>query len=460
MNGNDSVYFLNRIMCDPCVTIVGGPNPCDTCYAAKNRPQFLQRQVTVSSSGIANFRDTGNIVINTLAALSNSWLFDSTQNISATVIAVSMDSVFGNYDSVKTMLLSSGDTLRLSKNFGVIQYPNHYGLNSYYRLVGIEGRNLGEHVPKFADFFNFDVGDMFEYHRHGSLGSDCNFDERRKYSITSRQVTIDSIVYLAHGIFRRQEWPVGFWSQCDTFLYVSSNYNITFIYKDSLDHFDNKYNREAFNLANHLQLNGHDNVSPCGDNDSAYDRVNIYKDSNLVISKSFGIAFGGLNGGYDNYYHYTEYQYGDTLYMDPSLTGLDFWAFTSTYKAGLGLTDYVVSACFEGIDIDHMVAYRKGNDTVGVFTPDSLFTVNLGKNIFQNQFSISPNPASVYLTLKLPYQTHAEISLCDVQGKILMSETVSGEKAEIDVSKIENGLYFLLIKTGAGTFSQKVVVLH
>src|ERR1022692_2486287 len=86
--GNDSLYYLNRIM-----TVAGGIDSCDTCYGLRNQPQFLQRISIASTSGIINFRDTANILINILASLNDSWLFDSTQNISATVIAVGTGSV-------------------------------------------------------------------------------------------------------------------------------------------------------------------------------------------------------------------------------------------------------------------------------------------------------------------------------------------------------------------------------
>jgi len=145
-NGSDSVFYLNRVMCDTCATFSGGPNPwCDSCYGLKNQPQFLQYTGFVSSSGIVNFRDTANRVINTQAILNDTWMFDSAAGVSATVIVVAADSVFGTLDSTKILLL---------------QYPNGYGHNSYYRLVGIEGRNTGERVPGFWDFFNMNVGDM------------------------------------------------------------------------------------------------------------------------------------------------------------------------------------------------------------------------------------------------------------------------------------------------------------
>src|SRR6186713_2375289 len=126
-NGSDSVFYLNRVLCDSCATFIGGPNPwCDSCYGLKNQPQFMQRKSVVSASGMVNFRDTNNIVLNTLAALNDTWLFDSVQSISATVLAISQDSVFGNTDSVKTLLLTTGDTVKLSKSYGLLQFPNGY----------------------------------------------------------------------------------------------------------------------------------------------------------------------------------------------------------------------------------------------------------------------------------------------------------------------------------------------
>lgn len=159
----DSVFYLNRIVthCDTCTAALGGPNPCDSCYALKNQPQFLQRKVTGLANGIFYFNDTSKIVIASSAALNDTWLFDSINNITAQIISVGTDSVFGTIDSVKTILLTSGDTIKLSMSYFILQYPDLYGQNSYYHLAGIEGPNIGEKVPGFWEFFDFNVGDVF-----------------------------------------------------------------------------------------------------------------------------------------------------------------------------------------------------------------------------------------------------------------------------------------------------------
>jgi hypothetical protein len=452
LNGADTILFLNRIMCDTCVTIIGGPNPCDTCYAAKNRPQFFQRQVSVSPNGIVNFLDTGNVVLNTLANLNDSWVFDSTWNVSATVISLGMDSVFGNFDSVKTILLSSGDTIILSQNFGVLQFPKGYGQNSYYRLVGIEGRNLGEQVPKFSDFFNFDIGDMFEYHDIGyfvygcqGIISDyqgCNII--RKYLVVNKNISGDTISYQIQGNRIQYCFALGMPWIRDTCIDLI---NETDTYIDSSDHFCNKFNREFLPLDYNLSADTFIFFK-------IYDALRMRNDMHSVTTKSFGAQNIGTP---------TEYYY-DTLLSQASDTltnayfGGAYCAYSGTYRVGLGLTDYARGACFEGSYESHLMAYRKGNDTVGIFTTDSVFTVGLSQLDHKEQIIISPNPSDNLVRISFPINNEAEVFLIDIQGKILITASINDSSIELNVSHIESGIYFITIKSSDGIFSKKVLI--
>lgn len=446
-NGNDSVFYLNRIMCDTCVTIVGGPLFCDTCYAAINRPQFFQRKISASPYGIVNFLDTGNIVLNTHAQLNDSWLFDSTWNISATVIAFGMDSVFGNYDSVKTILLTSGDTIIQSENYGTIQFPKNYGMNSYYRLVGIEGRNLGEQVPKFFDFFDIHPGDQFEYHSRGSIGADCSYWEIIQYTITSRSQAGDSITFGLNGTIVHYEYQANWWNVCNPIIYCGPINNLS-VGVDSTDHFTNKVNNEAFNLSHHLQ-----NGIPCLTDSFAYDHVRMFKDSNQVITKSFGSP-SDSHWTFEYCFYDPLTQGSDTFYIANQLQ-----MYSATYKVGLGMTDYANMPCFEGYDEQHLTAYVKNGDTVGVFTPNLCLLLSETENA-ADHFQCMPNPASSHLIISFPTYLAAEIILNDIQGKILMTNTIRDSIVELDVSKIEDGLYFLTIKSPDGIYSKKVLIQH
>ncbi|MEO8087131.1 MAG: T9SS type A sorting domain-containing protein [Bacteroidota bacterium] len=454
VNGTDSVFFLNRIMCDTCATVIGGPNPCDTCYAMKNIPQFFQRQTNVSSLGIVNFRDTGNIVINTLAALNDSWLFDSLQNITATVIAVATDSVFGNFDSVKTILLTSGDTIKLSQNFGVLQYPHHYGLNSYYRLAGIEGRGLGAQVPKFTDFFNFNVGDMFEFEISDYTWECHPQEEIFKYSIINKQVNGSQYEFTIQGIKLIHDWTIDNLNCIPHNYYWTSLYNNFIVtYYDSASHVTNRFNKEYFILNNQVpELD-----IPCyGNLDSINDHVRMFLDSNGVIQKSFGIA--GLPGPY-NWSYYFNLNYSNDI-LNPGGLGDAYQSYSMVYTFGLGVTAKTYSSCFEPWYEEHLTAYRKNGDTVGVFTSDSVLTVGLKEYNFISQIRISPNPASTSFSIYTSSEGEAQISITNLQGQILKTESIFSDHAEINVTDIENGLYFVRIKTADGIFSKMVMVLH
>ena len=460
VSGSDTVYFLNRIMCDSCATVTGGPNACDSSYGLKNQPQFMQRKVISSQNGIYNFRDDANIVINTLAALNDSWTFDSTQTISATVIAIRTDSVFGNPDSIKTILLSTSDTVTLSKNYGILQYPYGYGRNSYYHLVGIEGRNLGEHVPGFNEIFNFDVGDMFEYHGFSSyFGFYCGtFNDNvenwiRKYSIVSKSQNGDTLIYGISGLQRVicQEINNPFNPPPNTFYSVINGFNI---YTDSQSNWLNRsFNRQPIKLENIYPLSS----LPCGGNDSAFDFIKTRIDSNFRFTKYFGLENPDCQLNYFNCNYFFEseiHHHSDTLFLDQML-----WSYAEVAVVGLGITLYTQDGCFEGGISEVLTAYRKASDTIGSFTPDYFISSVNDLNSFPNSVLIYPNPVDEIVHVKLPYKTETTITITDLQGKVLVTKDMFFE-TNFDVSQIENGFYFITFKTREQIFTRNVLVIH
>lgn len=96
ING-DSVFYLNRIMTN-----------CDTCannqynqFALKNQPQFLMRKMTKISDSLYFFQDTSQFCILPHKSLGETWLFDTTKNISAAITVVATAIIFGQTDSIK-----------------------------------------------------------------------------------------------------------------------------------------------------------------------------------------------------------------------------------------------------------------------------------------------------------------------------------------------------------------------
>lgn len=188
----DSIFYLNRIVvdcpnCDP-----NFPNK----YKIANQGQFLQEKMIKKQNGGYRFEGNQTFFLKPKTSLNESWIYDSMQNIQATVILIAEEDVLGNIDSVKTILLSNNDTLLLSKNHGIIQFAES---TNQYSIRGIEGKNIGEQVPGFWDFYDFEIGDVFQY-RILNTGVFSSSRRIHKWTVLDRIETDSSIVYMVKNV--------------------------------------------------------------------------------------------------------------------------------------------------------------------------------------------------------------------------------------------------------------------
>jgi hypothetical protein len=131
-SGSDTIYNLNRIgveCTNSCPTVTAPLNQAN--HLIPNVPQFMQRKIRKYSNGTLLLFDTTKIIIRPFCGVNESWLFDSIYNKTAVCIAKSTQNVLGVIDSVKTILIGGVDTFKLSKNFGVIMFPDLYAKNKY-----------------------------------------------------------------------------------------------------------------------------------------------------------------------------------------------------------------------------------------------------------------------------------------------------------------------------------------
>lgn len=442
VNGSDTTFFMNRVLCDSCITILNSPlSSCNSCYGYKNAPRFLQRKIHFDGTTY-NLIDTANWVIHPLASLNDSWLFDSTMGTIATVINISTDSIFQSVDSVKKILLSTGDSIVLSKNYGILIFPDLKNSIYYYRLAGIEGRNLGEAVPNFSDFYNFSIGDRFEFHTYSIDGDLCTEWHIYQYTINSKIVTGDSVQYFFSGVQEGMRSGGSPWTGPCSFNYWFGHYNGNLLFIDSTDHFTNKYNRQPFNLSNHLW------GLPCTANDTAYEGVRMGLDSNNVLFKSFGFPIGP--------YAFGEYSQinrnSDTLFISGGV-------YHAVYKAGLGRTQYDYTPCFEGGNSGILTAYSKNNQTFGVFT-DS--TSILTGTFIPEQYAVKvfPNPAIGILYINHFSNGRSTIQLINSMGNIVKTAKSQSSDDEIAVEDLANGIYIVRIIADKRIETKKVLIAH
>ncbi len=443
LNGNDSIYFMNRIVCDSCIVIVNGPmGGCDSCYGSINAPTFLQRTIHFNDS-VYNLVDTGNIIIHPFANLNDGWLFDSVWNVNAQVIDLKVDSVFSSTDSVKVILLSTGDTVVISKNNGILVFPFFFGSGLYYRLVGIEGRDVGELVPKFQDFFNFDIGDRFEYHTDGGYPG-CHYWEIKQSTVTSKNIIGDTIRYDISVILERKETITGWGGSCAAG-YWYGTYNEVLEFIDSTNHITNKFNFQPHHILTELW-----NMLPCTANDSAYDGVRMSLDSNNVISKSFG--FSTSISSFD-YVFYSQINYNsDTLLIST-------WPHHASYKVGLGQTEHVVTMCFEGGEYGYLSAYTKGNTTVGVFTDSTSILLN-AKEFEKNYSVLYPNPVNDKLFIHQSGSDRSQIKVYNSLGELVKEKFIESISDYLPVDDLQGGIYFVKIISKSRSDTRRILIQH
>lgn len=74
----------------------------------------------------------------------------------------------------------------------------------------------------------------------------------------------------------------------------------------------------------------------------------------------------------------------------------------------------------------------------------------------QEDISIYPNPTNNFVTLS-GVEGSATIELYNVLGKIVLSQKITKDKTEIDLSKETNGVYFIKIITENNSVTKKII---
>ena len=76
---------------------------------------------------------------------------------------------------------------------------------------------------------------------------------------------------------------------------------------------------------------------------------------------------------------------------------------------------------------------------------------NLGLRVF-------PNPANEVINISLNKEVSATITLLDVSGKVVRTQTLNGISTSINTASLNSGVYFVTINDGTSVSTQKVVI--
>lgn len=177
-----------------------------------NQPLFLQKKVIQLSDGGLAFEDTTSFYIAPVGS-QMPWIFDASRGITADVETLTAATTYGQPDSVRALILSTGDSILQSKSFGYLKFPDLYGPQDYYVQAGIAGPDLGRRPPTYQELVLFDIGDVLEYHTMDWTGYKDIFPGgyyRRDTTISQYEI-IDTM-HTASGInyqVIKNEWKFG-----------------------------------------------------------------------------------------------------------------------------------------------------------------------------------------------------------------------------------------------------------
>lgn len=432
----DTVYSMNNIAKET-------PSGLQT-----NLPQFLMKKIIKQADGIVRFEDTLNFKIVPTCTLNQTWVFSINPAVSATCIATETLSVFSVVDSVKTIVVNNADTIKLSKQFGLLQFPHLYGQNKYYRLTGIEkaGRYdstsfYGERVPNAWDFYRFEVGDKrcIEYRgefNNGDVG-ECKFVTEHfnsksllsngySYNIYQIGKITTGNIYWVSSLCTSSMCPFPstsvFYSLCPVVISTVITENYVNLHKDSI----------------------YENIMYPGMLAQDYGFSSRYTDYVVKFGRDANGRFFKFFGKSCNLLSFT-----DTTSVSSS-TQTPFYGVY--FGEGLGKTSDL-PYIFEGSEYYCVTSFVKGTQTY--FNP--FYTVNLiEKNQFSESPSIFPNPANSTIAISIE---NCKLFIYDVFGKAILIQEIES-KRNVDVSGLPNGIYFVEIHTDSGKYSQKLLIQH
>lgn len=434
------LYYLNTTVqfCDTCYDPVPCFNYDFNAYYHSDVQGLFAKEVHQLDNGRYWFFDTVSFVIHSKASLNQSWLFDTLHNITAQISSVGWQETFpAVYDSVKTISLSDGREVMLSKNYGILGFPSPNEPEQSFNLIGMKTQtwDVGVTPPGFWEIFDIEVGDVFQY---AGLDGDDSFPPPNsdyytlKVRITSKAVTDSSVTFGQHII--KKHLGLGYLnvqditrSYYDTPTFIANQLPGT-LYDVCAD--DQGFNHMCNQAPYHLFLEMHQV------------RSTLLADVVSIANYSFQ----------DDPVLLVKCEEGTEIMLNV------FWEFGSfngsAYASGLGQTarkleDVVI------YDYYQIEGYVKNGDTTGIITPDDvLLAVNEKPAVAK--VSLHPNPAAQRVFLNTTEETM--VWIFDLKGQLMLHQKFVESTNEIDLQNYKPGVYFIKIVTAQNVWSQKLIV--
>lgn len=429
--GPDSfLYQLNRIgvVCDTCPASLGGP--CDGCYVWVDQPQFLGLNCTRSGNDWF-LNDLDTFLIKSAAGVGTTWIFEPNSGVTATVVSNLPGTVFGQPDTIRRIALTTGDTLVLTRSFGLLNFPRT-GIR--YDLLGVQGADVGVLFPDPLDYFDFQAGDELTYMfirsyqvtPPGDPWFHLSHPDYWKVVITGRSDSPGSVTYSTSWarsytsipnayVLNEPIWQMPYAEWLFTTSSIISDHPILGSYPGAvLDTSISWHSDATFSETRYL---------------ASFETTSTGRKA--MLSRVFANVGGFAAGGFD-----LMNEIGDGLYP------YNLYPINVRYEVGLGITRaQYFRVVGDEVRLDLVGAIISG-DTV-IHAPAIVWTVGL-EEVAHSMFTLTPNPSNDSFSLTSA-EVGATVRLHDIRGRLLRSVRITSERQLIDVADLHIGVYLVRV---------------
>ena len=429
---SDSILITQELQVVEKKGLPNGDAVCDTCSSEaflRHQGQMLHKQMLTRSNGDILLQGLHLYLLKPAAPIGMAWLFDTLNNRSAMVSGIVAGAILGQSDSIKTITLSDGKQILLSRSYGLVSWPDLEKTGTF-ELVGIKTRALGAWTPDWQDFYDFSAGDIFQY-----TGDYTQDPGTANTAYTHTQLTIldkwtdgDTLYYLTD---RRSK--VQYAGPFQSFIHD------TFIQKFHpalITPWSESWPNQLWHLPKLNSSQGADS---------------LFAVCRLSISPLFGLSkvLGGSpaapSGGIPCQVMFPDFN------EDPDLMICDGCVeYIDQVSVGLGVTRHRYG-CFEYFENRALSAFVKDGDTTGMLYPATFFTSATHQPDGQFPVEILPNPTTDVWYIETEASPDGrQIVLSDIQGRMLQRISLpSGEvQMKIPAERLPGGVYLLSISDG------------
>ncbi len=386
------------------------------------------------------------LIIHPSASPGSTWT--GVTGIEATVLSSDTTTLFEQSDSVKWIGYSNGDTLRISKDHGLISFGPMSVDDTRYELKGIGGAiEQGASFPDHRSLFNYQIGDVLQYQEHSEYldGGDCynHSNTTAKYTVIDRIDLPTRTEYAMRRVAFLDHWSfyVFDMTPCDAY---------TAAWVDTLS--------VGVEHSEWTADNPFCSSWKLGTWPNAVTPSTLFLDTRVLLKAALG-----TDGRYTleaNKLVAPDQPYS-LLCANAQDTGM--WlitggaVFESEFRDGIGLTFENVYS-FESGGSRVLEGYLINGVQSGTLTPDGVL-LGVFQESTKPSLQIIPNPTADLLTLQLEAPMAGDWRIVTTNGAVLMTGSVRHERRQgIDVSALAEGVYVLDLTTSLSRVAQRFII--